>query len=438
MTPIDLDGAIERSLDGLMNNRLALLAGAGLSMAAPSNLPSAAAIAAEAKQEYDARYAGHRPPLSPQIEEQAEFFFGRGELSIYLNEYIDLDAFAGKPNEGHLAIADLLLSRAFQTVVTTNVDILIEGAGLQVFGHVFAAIDGHEAAAVPAEAKPLLKIHGCWHKDRNNTVWCESQLGAPPVNERVQRSAVWLQNNLVNKDLVVLGYSTDWDYLNEVIDQTMGTIAPSSVIIVNPAPPAAFTAAAPDLTALANRAQNGSFYVQVSGSEYLDRLRLEFSRAFIRRALAQSSGEFEALTGNPPAPMTLDAPAASNEDLWQMRRDLLGCKPNKPARSPVPPHEPAVGLTILQIRAAGGVHSGSYWDVAGRLVRVLRTPNSFLHTLEGAYRWDMPPVAAPDLVVAVGAEDVFLPADLVRRSDGSIARGAGPGWMTRATFEASL
>ena len=80
VTPIDLDDAIERSLDGLMNNRLALLAGAGLSMAPPSNLPSAAAIAAEAKQEYDARYAGHRPLLSPQVEEQAEFFFGRGEL----------------------------------------------------------------------------------------------------------------------------------------------------------------------------------------------------------------------------------------------------------------------------------------------------------------------------------------------------------------------
>ena len=407
-------------------------------MAPPSDLPSAANIAAAAKHEYDARYAGSRPPLSNDIEEQATLFFGQNELSSYLNEFIDIDAFAGRPNEGHVAIADLLLSQALQTVVTTNVDMLIEAAGLQLLGNVFTAIDGHEAAAVPVNAKPLLKIHGCWNKDKNNTVWCEPQIHEAPVEQRIQRSANWLENNLVNKDLVILGYSTDWDYLNEVIERTMGTIAPSSVIVVNLAAQANFEAAAENLTELANRAENGSFYVQASGAEYLEGLRHEFSQSFIRRALALGAQEFEGQNGAAPGPDLLAPLASTNEELWQMRRDLLGCRPNKPARDPVPPQEPAVGLTILQIRSAGGTPNGSYWDIAGRSVRVIRTPNSFLHSLEAAYRWEMPPVSAPHVVVAVGAEDTNLPAELVRRPDGSIARGSGPGWMTRSSFEATL
>jgi hypothetical protein len=438
VTPTSLDDAIPVALDGLLNNRLALIAGAGLSMAPPSNLPSAADLAAAAKLEYDARYNGARDPLPSDIEDQAKFFFDRGELSVYLNEYIDPDAFAGRPNEGHVAVADLLLSKAFRCVVTTNVDFLIEAGALSLFGHAFTAIDGVDAAAVPHEAAPLLKVHGCWNRDRSNTVWTKAQLSEPPVKERIQTSETWLTTALVDKDLIVVGYSTDWDYLNELIDKTLGTVAPASVIIVNPADPAVFAANAPDLAALAGRATKGSFYVPVSGSVFLDRLRLEYSRAFIRRAIAQGVADFTNLTGSAPDPAHVDAPAGENEALWWMRRDLLGCKPNAPARTPVPPMEAALGLTILQIREAGGAPTGAFWEVGGRIVRVLRAPNKFLHSLEATYRKDMPPVVAPDVVVAVGAEYVYLPPDLVRNPDGSIARGAGPLWMTRSDFEATL
>ena len=44
---------------------------------------------------------------------------------VYLATLIDRHAFAGRPNPGHLAIADLMLSQAIQTVVTTNVDTLV-------------------------------------------------------------------------------------------------------------------------------------------------------------------------------------------------------------------------------------------------------------------------------------------------------------------------
>jgi hypothetical protein len=114
MTPTTTENGIAKALDGILNNRLVLLAGAGLSMAAPSNLPSAAKIAADAKVEFDGRYGGTRAPLPIGIEEQAELFFANGDLGVYLKEYVDQDAFAARPNAGHVAIADLLLSKGLQ------------------------------------------------------------------------------------------------------------------------------------------------------------------------------------------------------------------------------------------------------------------------------------------------------------------------------------
>lgn len=365
-------------------------------------------------------------------------FFQAKELGVYLKEFVDQDVFAAQPNAGHVAVADLLLSHGLQAAVTTNVDILIETAGQGLMGHVHAGIDGTAAAAVPVGTAPMLKIHGCWLQEREHTVWARGQLAQDPVAGRIATSTTWLQNALVDKDLLVVGYSTDWDYLNQVIARTLGAVAPASVIVVDPSSTADFVAKAPDLAALAGRAGKGSYHLQMSGADFLDGLRLRFSKAFIHRAIAKGVAGYTALAGHPPADASRAAPDLDNDSLWRIRRDLLGCKPNRPARQPMPHDEPAVGLTLLQIREAGGDADGPYWQVGGRKVRVIRAAGAFLHTLEADYKWDMPPLTAPDVVVAVGAEDVHLPADLARRPDGSIARGAGPGWMTRASFEATL
>jgi len=407
-------------------------------MAGPSFLPSAAKIAADAKAEYDSRYGDSRPPLPPGIEDQAEMFFHAGELGVYLKEYVDQDVFAAQPNAGHFAIADLLLTHGLQAVITTNVDILIETAGQSLMGQVYAGIDGTSVAAPPGGAAPLLKIHGCWVQDRNTTVWAPGQLTASPVAERIASSATWLQNALIDKDLLVIGYSTDWDYLNQVIGETLGLVSPASVLVVDPSSTTDFTAKAPDLAALADRATKGSLHLQASGSDFLDALRLRFSKAFVRRAIAKGITDFEALTGHLPAQASKEPPDLDNDSLWRIRRDLLGCKPNKPARQATPHDEPAIGLTLLQLREAGALPDGPYWRIGGRVVRVLRGSGAFLHALENEYRWEMPPISAPDIIVAVGAEDAHLPAHLARRADGSIARGAGPGWMSRAAFEATL
>jgi hypothetical protein len=142
---------VEFSLDSLLNDRLSVLCGAGLSMAPPSSLPGAAALAARAKCLYDAQYGSAREPLQIGVEEQAEFFFGRGELAtVYFRRLIDPNAFAGPPNPGHYAIADLLLVRAIQSAVTTNVDTLIETAG-----QLFSDRSAQESTATGSLLSPL-------------------------------------------------------------------------------------------------------------------------------------------------------------------------------------------------------------------------------------------------------------------------------------------
>lgn len=252
---ISFEDGVAEALTSLLADRLTLLAGAGLSMASPSSLPSAAALAAKAKQNYDATYVPTRPPLAADIEKQAEFFFQRGELAtVYLRTLIDKDAFAGQPNPGHYAAADLLLVRAIQTAVTTNVDTLVETAGQMLHGQIGAGIDAIGVAALLPDTAPLLKVHGCRASDLANTVWAPSQLAVNPIASRVARSAAWLNVRLADRDLLIVGYWTDWDYLNSVLASTLGAVNPARVIIVDPADGASFRTKAPELFALGERA----------------------------------------------------------------------------------------------------------------------------------------------------------------------------------------
>ena len=72
MEQISIDEGVTQMLDSLLNGRLVLLAGAGLSIPWPSSLPSAGELAQKAKQRYDAMHGATREPLSGDIESQAE------------------------------------------------------------------------------------------------------------------------------------------------------------------------------------------------------------------------------------------------------------------------------------------------------------------------------------------------------------------------------
>ena len=74
MIEISHEDGVGRVLDALYARRLALLCGAGLLMAPPSSLPSAASLAVKAKRKYDATFGADRLPLPATIDEQSNFF----------------------------------------------------------------------------------------------------------------------------------------------------------------------------------------------------------------------------------------------------------------------------------------------------------------------------------------------------------------------------
>jgi hypothetical protein len=434
---ISFEAGVALALTSLLSDRLSLLAGAGLSMAPPSSLPSAGTLAWKAKQKYDATYCPPNDPLPAGIEEQCDYLFHREELaSIYFKRLLDPDAFAGRPNAGHYCVADLMLVRGIKIAVTTNVDTMIETAGQWLYGQIDIGLDGLSVAAFPHDVVPLLKLHGCRTADPNNMVWAPAQIEAPPVSDRIASSSVWLQGRLPDSDLLVVGYATDWDYLNGLLAKTLGTISPVRVIVVNKSESEAFVAKAPELTALGQRATVEFLYVKASGADFLEALRLEFSKSFVRQVLHAGQASYQGITGNPPAPELLSAPALSNDDLWAMRRDLEGRAPNRPSIERAPTAGPLLGFTLIQLRAKGAQLDGPFWMLGDTRIRVIRAEGKMLHEVQAEFENELAPILAPDVIVAVGAEFFALPTNFARpETPATIARGTVGRWLTRQQAE---
>ena len=433
MDEIGLHDGINQVLDSLLSERLALLCGAGLSMAAPSSIPSAAKLAEKAKAKYDATYGADREPLSEAIEEQAQFFFERGELqTVYLRTYVDADVFSVHPNSGHISIADLMLVQGISTTVSTNVDTLIETAGNMLLGHIGKGVTRENVQSLPDKKSPLLKIHGCWNQPEQ-TIWAPGQVSVEPTRTRIESCGQWLELRLANRDLLIVGYWTDWDYMNDVLETALGSVHPSRVIVVDPCESAEFQKKAPVLYDLGVRAKMEFRHVRSSGDKFLEELRVAFSRTFVRRALHSGAAEFENRTGNPPDSAWLEPFASDASVLWQVRWDLEGCNPSEPARLRAPSNEPLVGLTLLELQALGAAFTRGCWSLHGQRIRVIRAPNRALHEVEAAFAKEVAPVAAPDITVAVGAETYALPRSVVRgTAGGSVVRGSGGRWLTRS------
>lgn len=429
---MSLEEATDFALTSLLARRLAFLAGAGLSMPPPSNLPRAADLAETAQQRYAADFGISREPLPNSLEDQADFFLVQGQLgSIFLTRYIDSHVFSAPHNPGHTALADLLLSGAVDVTVTTNVDTMIERAGEALFGRVGKGIDGEQMAAIPLGTAPLLKIHGCWISDFQNTVWTASQLASEPIRSRIESASAWLAPRLINRDLVILGFSTDWDYLNAILAKVMESAHPSAVLLVNPTDIAQLEEASPDLLAVSARTEN-FMHLRAGGDVFLEHLRLQFSKSFMRRVLAQGVGCFEDVKGSPPSPVHLEPPDLHNDDYWQIRRDMLGCKPNEPSLQPNPVENEFLGLLLLLLQSAGATCEGAVWKLNGETIRVLRSAPRFLHAVEGDFEKDGSPLAAPDKVIVVGADRMGLRSHFARAPSGTVVRGGISEWITSA------
>jgi hypothetical protein len=140
----------------------------------------------------------------------------------------------GAPNRGHEAIGDFLVCRAAHAALSANFDTMIERWAEQRKVAMSGAIDGHEAGRFTNVCSPLLKFHGCMHRSRNTTLWTRGQLGEASVQTRIDSCSQWINLHLPGKHLVVVGFWTDWGYLNDVLADAFNVANAFSVTVVDP------------------------------------------------------------------------------------------------------------------------------------------------------------------------------------------------------------
>jgi hypothetical protein len=417
-------GLLIRLVSSIQQRKLVIFCGAGLSMGAPSRVPSAATLTQQIICEYNLR--GFPPlPLSAtaNLETLSEYLFGQGHQSLFVRKLVDWRPFRRDPNVGHQAVADFLTSTAVQYAVTTNFDDLVEVSAMNFGEDSFEPAVDAVTANIDHNHKPYLKIHGCV-RDPDLTLWCHSQLnGAPPVSapnqtlrDRIASASGWLQANLPEKDLIFIGFWSDWTHLNDVFANYLHAVHGSMVVLVDPQDAAALTAKAPALWAWSNA--NANFHhVRETGNAFLEELRVEFSKNLLQRVLLAAVTGFGAVRPGVPVPPT-DFNGLSLDDLYAFRRDTVGVSSQRIPRYFQPdPSMDAVGRAHLLLRNAGATVSGSRYVRGGNRFRVLNGRTKVISQIreELAEEPPAPPSSFNEIIVcAGGSEDGGVPSHIVR------------------------
>jgi hypothetical protein len=433
----------DRLLLSIEGDRLAILCGAGLSMAHPTELPSAADLADICARQYQL-FTGTELPAEIQgnLERIADHFLSLNRFRELLS-FVPWELFYRRPNEGHTAISDFLCCGAVRLAASTNYDTHIEDAALELGEQDFrTALDGVEANEPPSHHRPLLKLHGCCHRDRMNTLWAHSQCVANDVlRDRLALSGEWLRGQLGGRDLVILGFWSDWDYLNDVLSTALTGSEPRTVVLVDPGDPTVLEAKASVLWSWANQPGVDFFHVRESADTFLDELRVAFSRGFIRQVLASGAPVFATLFEGtaPPTAALMDGLVAS--DLYSLRKDLSGCASRRPARSRKPDATTELaGAFILALLSAGGSLQGTCFVLGERRIRVINSASRLLSGIRSEFSDHLGVAHDCDTVICVGAIDDGAPGNLVRgEQEASIVRqGWGGEWLTHESAREQL
>ena len=273
---------LTRLLGSIEAGHLVVLCGAGLSISPPSNLMSALRVARAC---YDKWQPTEVLPatLRDDIDGLAGHFHAQGTLkSVFITTLVPWDDLVGEPNEGHAAVADFLICGAARAALSANFDGLIEQWSNRRKVAMRGALDGTEAVQF-TRTRPLLKFHGCFHRQPEETLWTQGQLQEPLIQGRVQSCSAWMKINLPAKDLLIVGLWTDWGYLNDVLANAIAVQGFNSVTVVDPATTADLQQKAP---ALWNKLSGGTVSftpIQASGADALEELRTEFSKVWAKK-----------------------------------------------------------------------------------------------------------------------------------------------------------
>lgn len=432
-----MDESLENELlDSIAARRLAILCGAGLSMASPSSIPSAAAVAEDCAARYR-RELGIALPASAAatIEDLARHFHSATQFeSLFIARLVPWSRFEGVPNAGHYAVVDFLASSLIPAAITTNVDVLFEQASRGLGESDFHALVTSLDVARASDHAPLIKVHGCMARDRATTLWCRDQLSRPEIQSRQAALMTQLTSLLTGKDLAIIGFWTDWAYLNELFQSTISSLGPRRLYAIDIATPAELRSKAPGLWAWAHSGAIEFRHVPMSGAEFLDALRRVWTHRFITRLMVAAEPSYAAIfrtDGAVPQRYLESAPADS---LYALRRDLTGTPVTAPMRERDPADCDHLAAAIHQrLLEQGFTRMGHYYTRSGgKTLRVVSGRGRLISEIRKAYASEPPALREVDDFVCVSAVPDPMSSNIVRgNASGSIVRpGSRALWTT--------
>jgi hypothetical protein len=427
---------MQRLLASIAGDSLVMLCGAGLSMADPSCISSASHIAQSCAKAYRMRTGFDLPEgLADNIELMAEYFFGREELeNVLFKQLIDWSEFIRKtPNTGHVAIADFLAARVCSLVLSTNLDTMIEKAAEKIGEPDFVPLVRETDLNQKQNHAPLLKIHGCATRSRNESLWCKNQLERDPLKTRIPALVRWMRGYIPNRDLLIVGFWTDWLYLNKVLEDAIASTEPRSVILVDPDPDEKLEAKSPTLWKWAKERTN-FIHIRSSGDTFLEELRWRVSYHHIWQAWQKGREIFTSVLGvEAPSDPVAILEQLANDDLYYLRRDLCGVPSNAVVRDNEANESQAlIGALQLALGSVGPLNSHQFsWE--GERLRLLNTPNRLISAVKKLFSAEPPDPSPPNRTICVGAiDDGGVPGDIIGRGEPQaiIRNTLAPSWET--------
>jgi hypothetical protein len=419
-------------LTAIETDSLVLLCGAGLSIPEPSNLLSAvhvSRICYDAWQPIEALPAEFRD----DVNKLAGHFYARGDFEkVFIHCLVPWNELVGQPNSGHAAVADFLITRAMHGVLSANFDPMIETWAQERKVALQGALNGQEAVTFSTLTSPLIKFHGCFHRGKSQTLWTQGQLNEAIVQASIKSCSEWIDLHLPGCDLLVIGFWTDWGYLNDVLAQAFLVNSARSVTVVDPSSDADLQAKAPDLWHKLTSLSNKFEHVQASGADALEHLRHAYSKAWARKFYA--IGRPLIGTDSGTAPPAADTDSLDCNQLYDFRRDAEGVPYNRAAQLKEPAQNAAQSAyTRLLLLNAGATNEGAWLRHSGRTVRVVNGAGEGISTVQARYN---EPTTLPqsDIIVCAGAANLGVPARLIPGGRGASiihpAPGGGASWLT--------
>ena len=438
-----IDTALKTRLLGAIEaDALVFLCGAGLSMAPPSLLPSALTVAREC---YD--YWNVTEPLDAAMRDDLEalanhFYVNGGFKDIFINRLIPWNSLVGSPNAGHAAIADMLICRAAKAALSANFDPLIENWAQDHKIAMRGALDGVEAMNFQFVSSPLIKFHGCLLRGREETIWTAAQFAEALLQHRKQTCSDWMRLNLPGKHLVVVGFWSDWGYLNDVLADAFSIATAESVTVISPGDTAGLETKAPLLWGKLHAMSHQFVHVKESGDVFLGELRQAFSELWHRKFLQHGETLMPVASALPPLALAAAATAPlslSQEDLYDLRRDAEAAPYTSAATSKAPPMSTAEAASLrLRMLEKGATEERAWLRMDGKSVRIINGAGRNLEDVRRLYK-EPPTLLEADVVICAGAKALGVPGGLISRgSPASLIRpaaGSGSLWITSEEAE---